>query len=257
MAYRKFKRSRRFAGRSRRRFRRSFGRRVRRIAYSIAEKKYYQYALYGGTSGAPQLLTTAVVNPMTATASYAVAYGATPRSLINCVPLGFSDGERIGNKIFVEYVQLSFFIHFGLVEADAMGANMAVNGCNMRYGVYYDRQAGGAAAPLVNLYEPMGGSTQWTYGAFRNKATLGKYKTLRDKQIRVAYTDTSATSGASGIPAVQEYIPIKRTFAYNGVATDTTVTSNLLRNDLAIVVSCNHNTSCYIWIGVRVCYRDA
>lgn len=257
MAYRKFKRSRRSSGRFRRRFRRSFGRRVRRIAYSIAEKKYYQYALYGGTSGATFPITTAVSNPMTSTGTYEVSYGATPRSLVNTIPLGFSDGQRIGNKVFVEYVQLSFYVQFGAPEADAMGGSMAVNGCVMRYGLYYDKQAGGGATPLIGLYEPMGGSSQWTYGAFRGKSTLGKYKTLRDKQIRVAYSSTAATAGGSGIPAVQEYIPIKRTFSFASASTDTTLSNNMLRNDLALVVSCNHNTSCYIWIGVRVCYRDA
>lgn len=255
MAYRKFKRMRRFGGRRRRYSRRSFRRRVRRIAYGIAEKKYFEYQLRGGTNPLSFVITDPVAKPIRSVAGFVVNTTPTPRSLINMIGQGLSSADRIGNKIFVEYIQLSIFVEMDTaLGAGVPEGTMRLNGCTMRYGVYYDKQAGGTNAPLTRLYTGVGGGG-WSYGDFRDNDTLGKYKTLRDKQVRIAYTDTGAAG--SGIPAIQEYIPIKREFTLTQQGVDASSTVNMVRNDVGFVLSCNHDANCYAWVAVRVCFRDA
>lgn len=252
MAYRKFKRSRRsFGRRTRRRFRSSFRRRVRRIAYSIAEKKYWQYTFAGTDTAVPVAYGTAWLHPLALNADSVAKDTVVPRSLVNTIPLGNTSASRIGNKVFVEYIQLSMFVNF---DVPAIANPMLPNGCLLRYGIYYDKQHGGNAAVLPNLFEPYTAATGYNYGALRNFNTLGKYKTLRDKQIRMAYT--SSTTG-TGIPAIQEYIPIKREFTLSTAVTDSTTAANMIKNDLGIFVLCSHSNMCYVRIMVRVCFRDA
>lgn len=250
MAYRKFKRSRRYGGRSRRRMRRSFGRRVRRIAYSISEKKYYEYILHGD-GGTVLPITTEIPDDIRDNLLYHCATFAAPQGLIHHIPKGYEQGQRIGDKIFVEYIQFTITVQFA---NPAAASSMGNTGCIMRYGVYLDRAHSQAVTPAPDLFTNFGGALHGS-GAMRSIATLGRYKTLRDKQIRVAYNSLDT---ATGIPVLQEYIPIKREFRFKGSNPASSLdSSNMPMANLAFNAMCNHTDSCYYWLAVRVCYRDA
>lgn len=246
MAYRKFKRG-RYARRARRGFKKMFRRRVRRIAMTIAEKKYYEWICAPGEYVPSS--TTPPADMSSEGDKWKLFVGGLPRSLINTMPNGFGQGQRIGNKIFVEYVQLSFIYHFLPPE----NPTMSVNGCLARYGVYIDKKAGGQATPGNGLLSILPG-VYYPQASMRAYQTLGRYKTLLDRQTRISYP---AAQGGSGIPAIQHYIPIKRTFNLTSAGSNNRVTANMIENDLIMNWNCSHPDACYAFCLVRVCYRDA
>ena len=175
MAYRsRFRRFRRRAlgrGRRSRGGRVAFSRRVRRISYGIAERKYNDYSMGADASTYNAPLVT---DPGSAEAK--VSNRWLWLNLLGNITQGVGQGQRIGNKIFVRYVQLSLNFQY----SDA-GTGMGVNGCRCRYIAAIDRQHGGEAA-LGTGYFINGSSTlplvNMNVNAFRSARTLGKFKTL-------------------------------------------------------------------------------
>lgn len=251
MAYRsRFRRfKRRALGRGRRsRGRVAFSRRVRRISYGIAERKYCDFS-FGASADSyyPPLGS----DPASAQCKVPVQWSWL--NLLGNITQGVGQGQRIGNKIFVRYIQLNLNFQY----SDA-AAGMGVSGCRCRYVAAIDRQHGAAAA-IGPGYFTLGSSNPplnaLNINAFRNSNTLGKFKTLLDKQHVMSYTGTSF---ASGVATVQHYIPIFREFQMtyedsvfpnNG--------ANFPKNALFFGSCSNHADMCGLSIDVRVCFTDA
>lgn len=240
---RSFRRRRRYRPRAR-----NFRRRIRRIAFSIAEKKYADFALVPGD---PVRHTASFDTNIVGISAYAVPANVRPMSVLNRIANGVETGQRIGNNIFVEYIQLTIYIAIKPNPTEVM----MTNGCLCRYGLYWDRASGGAATPGIGLFSnDFGGSENGTT-KLRDVYTLGKYKTLLDKQFRMAYFTSNNTSGTS---VIQHYIPIKRQINYRGpAALSAEQVANMIKNDVFFTICASSAAMCYASIGVRVCYRDA
>lgn len=250
MAYRRFKRTRRF-GRRRsygRRFRRSFIRRVRRIAGTIPEKKYWQYSFYNAAAAYQPYGTS----DLTANANIRDFW--TMRSLIAGMPGGSGDGQRIGSKIFVKYVQLTIILNY---QPLAAGANsMATNGCVCRYGVWLDRNHGLTAGVGGDIFELQSNPAITTVYLDKHRFTMGKYRTLLDKQHQMHYFQNQANGAGSGSMIYKHYIPINRQINFRSIGTDMYDSSPLPIRDIVFGAASTHDGGCRLNGFVRICYTD-
>lgn len=257
MAYRKFRRV-SYRRRFRRRARRGFRRRVRRVAMTIAEKKYYQYwfdaAPFSGTIGGNFPKFTAMPSDKPSGTPY-TAQEFSFASLLANLQQGFTDGTRIGNRVFVDYIH----IVINAIFAPAAGADGTVNGCICRYSVQKVRGTSGSTA--IN---PMTAGLFHSVVGLKNPAYMRTRKTLLDRQIRMAYTSGSGTGvtnqGGTGTPLIQHYIPVKRVVQFSGINTpdgDMSLTQYMMDNDIQFGACSQMANSCRLIVGVRVCFRDA
>jgi len=269
---------RRGKGRRTKRSRKNFSRRVRRIVYSVAEKKYYEFAFNpaNGTS-CPDFSTVS---------SEKLAGGwGNQVSLLGAMPQGNGEGQRIGNKIRVKYVQLSTaFAMINQPNAGGTAGTTTTQASNLmgmfcRYMVLLDRQPGGTPCPRQN----MNASDTLTFNTgtgaaanniaisgdplnFRDFNLLKRFKVKMDKQHNSFTTSTGTTpSGgvgpSTGARIEQHYLPFKnREFTY----TSNTATTNLktaaayMQNGDIIYQAAPMDTACCInMVKVRVCYTDA
>lgn len=252
MAYRsRFRRFRRRAlgrGRRSRGGRVAFSRRVRRISYGIAERKYCDYSM-----GADAIAYYPPLGSNPGSAEAKVSNQWKFLNLLGNITQGVGQGQRIGNKIFVRYIQLNLNFQY-----DEASAGMGVNGCRCRYVAAIDRQHG-SLATIGNGFFVTGSSTaplvDLNVNAFRSSNTLGKFKTLLDKQHVLSYTGSAF---ASGVATVQHYIPIFREFqmTYEDSVTPTSA-ANFPKNALFFGSCSNHTAMCGLTIDVRVCFTDA
>lgn len=258
--------------------RRTFTRRVRHIAFGIAEKKYWDYAFNPKDN-----LVVANLNG-TSTNKLAGSW-ANQGSLIACMPQGFAEGQRIGNQVIVKYIQLTILTQIAATANSgdqSVSADLAAFGGFCRYMVLYDRQAGvgsGASGsyPKATMTSqggtwsvlPAAGGAQSMIAdsvAFRDYNTLKRYKVLLDKQHNMVPLSNAvqATGGFvinTGMRVVQYYIPINKMFQWNATAVTTNMqasTASLNGKDLVFQV-CPSSASgcCTMGVGVRVCYTDA
>lgn len=249
MAYRRMKRFRRYRRRSYgRRFRRNFVRRVRRITGAIAEKKYWQYSLWNNSAlyhgyGSADIADTSNIRDRW-----------TMRTLIAGLPVGAADGQRIGSKIFVKYIQLTVFLHYKETTTGQEG--MMTNGCICRYGVWLDRNHGSAVGPGVDIFELQNTPALSTVYLDKNRYTMAKYKTLLDKQHQMHWFAPGANAPGSGSLIFKHYIPINRQFQFRTAGTDMYDSSNLPIRDLVFGAASTHDAMCRLNAFVRICYTD-
>lgn len=244
---RRFKRSRR----SRRRYGRAFSRRVRKIAYGIQEKKFYEYWF-----NAQQ--TLAYSAPSASLSNIPIGLDWMGGSLINTIQVGTANDQRIGHKIHVKYIQLNIF-----VAPDQTDANHIKNGMACRYMVLRDRNAAGQTMPRqITQSQLVPGIVaqhrDLIFGAFRHRDVLGRYKVLCDEQHLASYTSSTSTTGTR---VVQKFIKVNRTFNFTsqapGPVPDMKETSNMNQGDLLFIACANMVDCCSMRVGVRVCFTDA
>lgn len=263
------RRSRRRVSRRRTRTsRRAYVRNVRRIAFSIPERKYYEY-WFNPQIGipAPDLLTDDHRSQV-----FAIAHAPIWRaaSLLAPLPQGVDNGERIGAKIHVRYVQLSVTI----VPVAAANGDLADRlGMLCRYVVARDRLANTSfnntvvtppqlfqnqsAAPISGSTTTIQNTNHSLVGDFRYRDNLGRFKIYADQQ-HVAAQTTEATVAAPRI--VQHFIKVGRTFTYGAgtlAAAELQSFNKLTKGDLLWFSNVNQADCCVVGVQVRICYTDA
>lgn len=265
--------ARRRANRRWRKFiRRRFTKRVRRVAYSIAEKKYFQFwinAGVGSLGSAPP--SDYVTSNLAATTSDIWRFW----SFLNGIQQGAANNQRIGNNIFVRYVHISlYFVPTPAANGDAVVRD---TGSICRYVIVRDRKHGGgqvAATTPSTVYYPAPGDQYWDPAALgtgaaalgnvlalRNNLTMGRYQTYLDMQHVVSSMSANATDGTmTGTKVVQHFIKVFKPFQYRtvGSVTDfTTASDSMAKTDLQFGIASNAAGCCRVTAFVRVCYNDA
>jgi len=252
----------------RRSYRRRWNKRVRRIAFSIAEKKYLDICFN------PNEGVVHSTFALCGTGQLGIQWADNQVSLLGTMGQGAAEGERIGNRIFVKYVQLQLFFEM-LPDKDGNGidADTAGLGLYCRYMLLHDKQPGGTAIPRATMSTTFGqGGTNIpnaTVSAFKAFNTLRRYKTLLDKQHQRAITsmayDTATpfklnAASTTGAIVIQHYIPVNKqyTFTQIGSATDMKAAAAVMQDgDLLFQVCPSDDACCKCFVGLRICYRDA
>lgn len=248
--------------------------RIRNIAFSIAEKKYWQFCFNPNEALLSAGLSSLGTNQM------ALNWFGNQVTLLGNMPQGPAEGQRIGNRIFVKYIQLQIFFE---MLPDATGAGIdgdtSLYGMFCRYMVLLDKQPGGTPIPRINMDTSFGGGganvPAATVSAFRDFNVLRRFKVLLDKQHQrcvtaAAWKNTIAGGGTdtapklvgtmSGTIVLQHYIPVNKQFTYTAVgsATDMKAAGAVMQDGDLIYQSCPSDSACCKnYVAVRVCYRDA
>lgn len=273
MAGRYRRSARRLIKRFRRRSRRTFSRSVKRIAYSIVEKKYWDFTF----NPVDALICSTYQGVGGTSANFLAAGWGNCGSLVACMQQGSSDGTRIGNRIHVKYVQLTmqFFMSNNTNSAAALANFVAASQSSYcRYMLILDKQPGGTSLPRTNMLDHgawaipiQAGSVtnvETAPGALRDYNMLRRFKVLLDMQHQaIVLQGTAAQNGAqavtTGTKVTQHYIPVNRTFTYTsaGSTSDMKGAASVMQdNDLFLQVCPSMAACCAVAIGVRVCYQD-
>lgn len=243
-------RARRMLGRFRRRVFRS---NIRRIVYGVAINKYYETFIdvSNGSLYAKSSLVTGAFNNLTA----ATFSGC---SLINAIPQGYAQGQRVGEKITIKYIQLALYFNNSMATTVT---NVKQDGMFCRYGVFLDKRASNTTAKpiwdgvLWDTQTSATGTALFPF-AFKNFDTLSRFKTLVDGQHRSTLMTSDATNPSlSGTGIVQHFIRLNKRFTYSKVSTNTTGDA-MYDQDVWIQAIPSAATCCALGIAVRVCFND-
>lgn len=216
---------------------------IRRITYSMLEKKYADNAAFNLEDGGSTLTT-----PISTTAYRFY-------SLVNNIRLGTGVNQRIGNKIFVRYLHLTFGF-----KTD--GDNV-LNGSTCRYGVIWNKQANGTLATGADVFS--GGAYESTpeFTSLKNFNTMKKYKTLLDRaHLIIPATRSGDGTGAAhfnfvGQGVIQHYIPINKWVQYSADAAGLASSANLVSNDFLVYIAASNANCCIATLFARICFNDA
>lgn len=235
--------------------RRVFRTRVRRIMYGVAIPKYYE-TLVDVSNGA--LYAT------TSTGTFGTAIGNLQAgafsgcSLINAIPQGNAQGQRVGDKITIKYVQLALYFTNQSTTTTTIAKQ---DGMFCRYALFLDKRAANSTA------KPIWDGHMWTTAgnplaqamfpmAFKHYDTLSRFKTLLDGQHRATLmTSDAANPSMSGTGIVQHFVKINKRFTYSKVGTDSSGDS-LYDQDIYIQAIPSAPTCCSMVAAVRVCFTD-
>lgn len=243
--------------------------------YGVAEKKYLDYAFNPADGSLKADFTTV------GTTKLATGWG-NQVSLLSCMQQGNGEGQRIGNKIRVKYVQLS--TAFAMINQSSDAGQVTSQGSSLmgmfcRYMVLLDRQPGGTSCPRNNM-QPVDQLTFQTvttgagtnvigiHGsalAFRDFNMLKRFKVKLDKQHNAWNTNgpttvTGGVGGTTGARIEQHYIPMKNrefTFTSVGSATDMKTSANVMQGgDILYQAAPMDAVCCINMVKVRICYTD-
>lgn len=269
--YRASKRGRYSRARRRMRtIRRRFTRRVFRAVNRIAEVKYYQFYMDFSTGNFNTSGSTIVASFLSAATPYIYQY-----SIVNPIPVGNTDRSRVGSRIFVKYVLMTWF--FNMTPASAPTTNGAVYGMNCRYGMVLDKRADQTATynagPPVSTRElwdtgngglfPAGATAQadvpYQIAAFKSINNMNRFKFMLDRQHRVVYNNLAATvagSATSGTGIVQHFIPVFKTIDYNFTAGTDLLGGAVQKNDLMVYAVPSDSNCCKVSCAIRIAFTD-
>jgi len=227
---------------------RLFANRVRRISYGIAEKKYFEGYF---TPGSHTYTGTAPGDLNNANTVVPVNWNDSQCSLLNLIPFGTGQGERIGNMIFVRYIQLVILIVVDVADEPLIGGQC-------RYMVIHDKNHGGNNYPQpIMQYQSTAGTDKFvTWASLKNRDQLARFKTLLDVQHLTHQTSATTVSGSRQIV---HYIPVNRRirFTTEQAGTNLQTASNLPMDDIVFQMASNSANCCRCIVYSRVCFTDA
>lgn len=217
--------------------------RVKRITFSVLEKKYFDRPAFNLEDGGTTLTT-----PMST-----VAWKFY--SPVNAIIQGIDRDMRIGNKIFVRYIQLTFGF--------ASDGDNTLSGSTCRYILLHNRQANLTIPTAADVFANGAVSTNADYTSLRNCNTLKKYSLLLDRaHLLIPATRSGDGTAAAhfnflGQGVLQHYIPINKWVQYQASSSAITTSVNLVSNDFVIGVAPSNANCCIGTVMARVCYNDA
>lgn len=234
---------------------------LRRYGISAPEKKYYEY--WFNPALGTHITAPASFNGDESVGAYDIGTAWRTVSLLKNIPVGFSDGQRVGNEILVRYIQLAVFVsNFPNLPANA--AVMGASGMICRYSVQRIRANNGnqsGATNFINDVTPTGtGPNVFNVGLFKRTANLRTHKTMLDAQHQ---SHTFGVVGddrtTSGTRCIQHYLKVGRRVRYKAdysADPDMLDNSNMVTNDVLFAACANMSSCCVMQVRVRVCYQD-
>lgn len=226
-------------------------RRFRRIAFDIAETKYLELGPYTPTT-IPNWVLQAAANP-----AGNAQNGFSHMSLLNMMAQGTANNQRIGNKVFIKYIQLFICL------APATGFT---TGGTCRYLVLMDDMAAGTVPTLPGTYlNPAGqgphltdltaanaGAQIWNP---KNPDLFKRFKTLLDRQHNM---NVYASGVGTPTPVIQHYIPINKVFQYKaGGAANLGTNDQLPETTLNFYLGADAKDCCRVSVYWRVAFKDS
>jgi len=164
-------------------------------------------------------------------------------SLLNPIAIGNTASTRVGNNIYVRYIQVSIsFVGDAVANA---------NGMTCRY-MALKTHANGAAVPAAAQLYNIGPLGTVAFQSLRNWDTNNRYRTVFDRQHHVTNT-TTTTNTSNGV--VQCFIPVYQKIQYTGATVDCSG-SNLMTNDVLLAMCSSVTNCCTISISWRVIFND-
>lgn len=219
---------------------------VRRVTLNLAETKYKEIGPLN-PDAVPNWITQAAANP-------ANALGASWHrlSLLNEIANGTGVDQRIGNRIFVKYVQMYI----------VMSVNASPWTGTCRYLVLEDKMCSTALADISGNYLMAGNvphikdlTTNPSIYAPKNTQQFKRWNTLLDRQHNMTAT---FSTGEPVQPVMQHYIPIGKSFQFlTGGAANLTTNAQLPENALNFYMAANDAGCCQVSIFFRVAFKDA
>lgn len=162
-------------------------------------------------------------------------------SLINTIQQGTGPSDRIGRKIQVKAIGLTFtMILPTTVTADDAGDSLRVI-------LYLDRQANGAAALPTDIL-----NTPIEINAFRELENVSRFNLLYDKTFSINASAGLSTGTGRHVLRRKMYLEMEYPVFYTGTGTSL---SNIRSNNFGILVV-SENASAIITITSRVRYTD-
>lgn len=217
----------------------SLVRTVRKIQYSVAEEKFVDFSRLNPITG------TVVGTKMGFETWYFM-------SLINAVPQGNTESQRIGNKIYVKYIDVSvFWFTDGTVDLP--------NGATIRMVVVRNKDTNATIVTETDLFsatDPNTGGTDTR--ALRNFKTMSKYTMLKD----VCHDIQQNTDGVNPLNTytpsgcTQFRIPVSKRITYITIASDVKLASALLSDDYDIGFCTDTNNNIQVGVSWRVVFTD-
>lgn len=261
MYRRRFKRFRPWRRSGYRRRRGGYSRqRIRRIAFSIQEKKYLEYVF-----NPKEKVRGATFGGINTTTAFLTDDWNSQVSLLCTLQQGNSVSTRMGNRINVKYVQIS---NYFLMNNNPTGAGTDLGatqfGMFCRYMMLLDKQPGGTTLPRANMdtFAGAGAIVGSTVMAFRQFNLLRRFKVLLDAQHQRHLTGNIQAIGnvpTTGGIVLQHYVKINRqfTFTSTGSATDMSAADNMQDGDILYQCAPSVAACCLNVVMVRICFTDA
>lgn len=168
-------------------------------------------------------------------------------SFVNAIAQGFDASTRVGNKIFVRYVQVT--ISF------VSDSDLCINGNWIRYVVVHNKDTNGTLVTGADLFSPS--FAQYSNTALRNYTTMNKYRILLDRQFAIttmAYSGTTNVTNPCGV--TQHYIPVNKQIDFRTSGTNPLSAANLISNDIDIGFCAAVKDCCSAKVSLRVVYND-
>lgn len=259
---------------------RTLGRMMRRIAYSIPEKKYFEFICCVSSASAVSTPSNSAWQSIPGNLFLSNDFD-NQITLLGAIQQGVSENERIGNRIHVKYIQIGLVFQFNNNNIAAANPSPGSNmyGMFCRYCVFEDNQPNGESLPLANLWQDWG-NTIGSGGsasavpfdgartfAFRDFNSLRQFRVKLDMQHKMhntanttAAASTSDPAPTTGIQIVQHYIPVNKTVTYTAVATPNDILtshSKMKDHDYILNVIPSGTNCCQCYASVRVCFTDA
>lgn len=216
--------------------------RVKRITYSVLEKKNAENIFNMNTSTS---LATASLDSTT----------WKIYSITNQISQGTTSASRMGNKIFVKYIQLSInFVNDG---------DNNLNGSTCRYGVWIDKNKAATHPSATDMFASGTDSATPAYNSCKNFVNRTRFQTKLDRAhlfvttARSGSTSTDFTFLPGGV--VQHYIPINKWVSYNGTGSTFlhTNSDNMAGNNIILAICASAANCCVVNVFYRVVFFDA
>jgi len=221
---------------------------MRRVVYNLAETKYFESSALTVTSGAGSDMQVQTGDGVPVTTAFKRA------SMLNQIAQGVGNTQRIGNRIHVKYIHLTI----ALGNNPSTNANVEASTC--RYMVVHDLAANKslmAAGDLFSSGVQVISGIAGTFNALKNVNNMKRFRFLLDRQHLMQVYST-ASGSKTPQTCIQHYIPINRTFQYDGGTQDITTNGSLVSDaiNFAIVASDNHDC-CAVSVRWRIAFKDA
>lgn len=227
--------------------RKSLYRVARRVAYQIAETKYYETGVV-----TPDITSNGLWSAQSGDAAHLSQNVWARLDLLNGILVGNTNSTRVGNRIMVKYVQ----VYLAIGQGDA--TDLESGTC--RFLLIRDKGTQGSLIDMRNSYfstnGPMLSGQTMPINAPKNSDTLRRYSTLLDRQHSVQMYGSTAGS-KTATPVMTFYIPVNRVFTYKAGSSGWNSSDCMVEETLQFALGADMAGCCNISAYFRVAYKDA
>ena len=223
-----------------------FTRAVRKIAYTIPEKKCLDITRWN-PGEAINYATPA--DPSTAGAlKLSTAWHML--CFHNCIQIGTGMTNRIGNKIFLRYIQFSLAL-----QGDT---DILLNAQTCRWVVFHDKANTGTLPAGSDVFgnDPILGTAG--IGSLKNYNNAHRFQILMDQQhkVQTLIVESAAAAANSGTPVMHFYVPVFKEITFKTANNDLS-TNNCTSDAWCFGITSSVANCCLASLSFRCVFNDA